>query len=226
LGTSGQLFVADRSYRPNPERFVHAFAHTLPGRWYQMAAMLNGARPIAWIAGQFGVSPAEVIALAETANSDRVPIFLPYLTGERSPHGNPHIRAGFFGLEDATTRAEICRAVVEAVAFCFADAADSFGDTMTDLPELAAIGGGSKSDLLLGLIATVTGKPIVRSSGSDAGPGYGAARLAACGDGALGLGDLAAQPAQADRFDPAGTGTMTHRLARFRALYTAVRDVD
>lgn len=225
LGTSGQLFVADRTYRPNPGLYVHSYAHTLPDRWYQMAAMLNGARPISWIGGQLGLSAAEVVALAETAAGDRVPIFLPYLTGERSPHGDPHIRAGFFGLEDATTRAEICRAVVEAVAFCFADAAESFGDTLPLLTELAAIGGGSRSDLLLRLIASVLDKPIERSEGADSGPAVGAARLAACGVGALTVGDLAEQPEKADRFEPEMLPDLSERLARFRALYGALRDL-
>ncbi|NOD77676.1 MULTISPECIES: xylulokinase [unclassified Ruegeria] len=226
LGTSGQLFVADREYKPNPERYVHAFAHTLPGRWYQMAAMLNGARPISWIGGQLGLSAAEVVALAETASGERLPIFLPYLTGERSPLGDPHIRASFFGLEDSTTRAEICRSVVEAIAFCFADAAQSFGDTIDSLPELAAIGGGSQSDLLLRLIATVTGKPIVRSQGSDSGPAFGAARLAACGVGALQEADLAVQPSTTDRFEPDEMAALSERLQRFRRLYKAVSVVD
>ncbi|SMO89327.1 xylulokinase [Ruegeria faecimaris] len=226
LGTSGQLFVADRKYKPNPERYVHAFAHTLPDRWYQMAAMLNGARPISWIGDQLGLSAAEVVGLAETVSGDRVPIFLPYLTGERSPLGDPHIRACFFGLEDATTRAEICRSVVEAIAFCFADAAQSFGDTIGSLPELAAIGGGSRSDLLLGLISAVTEKPIVRSVGAESGPAYGAARLAACADGALTIADLAEQPATTDRFEPVEMYALFERLGRFRRLYTAVSTVD
>ncbi|WP_170410122.1 xylulokinase [Ruegeria atlantica] len=226
LGTSGQLFAADRTYRPNPERYVHAYAHTLPGRWYQMAAMLNGARPISWIGGQLGLSAAEVVALAETVSGDRIPIFLPYLTGERSPHGDPHIRACFFGLEDSTTRADICRSVVEAIAFCFADAAQSFGDTIDNLSELAVIGGGSRSDLLLGLISTVTGKHIVRSSSADSGPAYGAARLAACGIGALSVSDLAVQPSTTDRFEPADPGALSERLSRFRKLYSAVSAVD
>lgn len=225
LGTSGQLFVADRTYRPNPGRYVHAFAHTLPGRWYQMAAMLNGARPISWVGGQLGLSAADVVALAETADTARVPIFLPYLTGERSPHGDPHIRAGFFGLEDATSRAEICRAVIEAIAFCFADAADSFGDTLPSLTELYAIGGGSRSDLLLRLIATVTGKSIIRSDGADSGPAMGAARLAACGVGALNTGDLAEQPDRAEIFEPEEMADLSDRLSRFRALYGALRNV-
>lgn len=225
LGTSGQLFVADHEYRPNAERYVHAFAHTLPDRWYQMAAMLNGARPISWIGGQLGLSAAEVVALAGTASGNRVPVFLPYLTGERSPLGDPQIRACFFGLEDSTTRADICRSVVEAIAFCFADAAQSFGDTIDGLPELPAIGGGSQSDLLLTLIATVTGKPIVRSDGSESGPAFGAARLAAFGTGTLNRADLAVLPPPAGLFEPADMASLSERLIRFRKLYAAVRSV-
>lgn len=225
LGTSGQLFVAGEAYRPNPARFVHAFAHTVPDRWYQMAAMLNGARPIAWLAEQLGISAGDVVALAESADPARVPIFLPYLTGERSPHGDPHIRAGFFGLEDSTDRAALCRAVVEAVAFTFADAVDSFGDSIADLSYLAAIGGGSKSPFLLQLIANATDMRIGRTAGSDAGPAMGAARLAACGTGALSLSDLGQRPDIADWFDPAGTAGLQDRLGRYRALYQALKSL-
>lgn len=223
LGTSGQLFVAGDAYHPNPAKYVHAFAHTVPERWYQMAAMLNGARPISWLAGQLQISAGEVVDLAESADPNRVPTFLPYLTGERSPHGDPHIRAGFFGLEDSTDRAALCRAVLEAVAFTFADAVDSFGDTVAGLPHLAAIGGGSKSPFLLQLIANATGQRIGRTVGSDAGPAMGAARLAACGMGAMSLSDLGHQPEIADWFDPTSAPDLDGRLQRYRALYQALK---
>ena len=225
LGTSGQLFVAGDAYHPNPAKFVHAFAHTVPDRWYQMAAMLNGARPIAWLAGQLGIDAGGVISLAESADPERVPTFLPYLTGERSPHGDPHIRAGFFGLEDSTDRAALCRAVVEAVAFTFADAVESFGDTIDGLPHLAAIGGGSRSPFLLQLIANATGQRLGRTAGSDAGPALGAARLAAAGTGAMALSDLGQQPEIADWFDPQETPGLPDRLNRYRALYRALKDI-
>lgn len=223
LGTSGQLFLAGDSYRPNPDQYVHAFAHTVPDRWYQMAAMLNGARPVAWLADVLGCTPADVGALAETAALDRVPLFLPYLTGERSPHGDPHIRAGFFGLEDATGRAEMCRAVLEAIAFCFADAAESFGESLNGVSQLFAIGGGAKSDVLLQLIATSTGKRLARAAGADHGPALGGARLAQAGLGELSLSDLATAPDIAATFEPLEDQPGFHeRLTRYRALYRAL----
>ena len=225
LGTSGQLFLASRTYDPRPEAYVHAFAHTVPDRWYQMAAMLNGARPIAWLAERLELTPQEVIALSEAADCSRLPVFLPYLTGERSPHGDPDIRAGFFGLEEATGRAELARAVLEAVAFTFADAVESFGETMAAQETLLAIGGGSRSSLLLRLIATATGKRLGRAEASEAGPAFGAARLAACGAGALALGDLGQQPVVEEWFDPVEDAALVDRLRRFRALYLAVKDL-
>ncbi|WP_461306028.1 xylulokinase, partial [Albidovulum sp.] len=223
LGTSGQLFVAGDSYRPNPARFVHAFAHTLAGRWFQMAAMLNGARPISWLGERLEVTPAGVVALAAAADAERVPLFLPYLTGERSPHGDPHIRAAFYGLDEGTGRAEICRAVVEAIAFSFADAAESFGATLDEVPHLTAIGGGARADLLLQMIADTTGKTLLRGADADVGPALGAARLAAHGAGAIDRAALAREPEAVARFLPAPDPRLLARRERFRALYAALR---
>ena len=223
LGTSGQLFLTTGGYRPNPKRLVHAFAHTVPDRWYQMAAMLNGARPLSWLAGILNCRAADVVASAESAESDRVPLFLPYLTGERSPHGDPHIRGAFYGLEDSSDRAAICRSVVEAIAFSFADAADSFGTGILDVPRLLAIGGGSRSELLLQTISDATGKQICRSNFTEGGPAAGAARLAAVGTGIMQLGDLARQPEVADVFNPRNDPELQARLAGFRSLYAALK---
>jgi xylulokinase len=226
LGTSGQLMVADRAYRPNPDRFVHAFAHTVPDRWFQMACMLNGARPIAWVAGILGCTPSEVVALAATADPARAPLFLPYLTGERSPHGDPYIRGAFAGIEDSSDRAAMARAVTDAVAFTFADAADSFGDGLDDVPEVLAIGGGAQSDLVLQSIANATGRVIARTQGAETGPALGAALLAACGLGDLSLSDLGRMPDIAGRFYPVADPVMQVRLARYRALYAALAPIS
>ncbi|MDU8912372.1 xylulokinase [Aestuariicoccus sp. MJ-SS9] len=221
MGTSGQLFVAGDAYRPNPAAMVHAFAHTLPDRWFQMAAMLNGARPMAWFAN---VAKADIRTLLEEAagvQPDRVPLFLPYLTGERSPHADPHIRGAFYGLEDATTRAEMMRAVVEAVAFSFADAFASFGPR--DYGTVLAIGGGAQSDLVLQTVADATGQRIGRADGALAGPAMGTAMLAAVGQGAMTRADLARRPAAQAVFEPNDTPVLQERLARYRTLYAALK---
>jgi xylulokinase len=172
LGTSGQLFITTPDYRPNLASRIHAYAHTVPGHWFQMAAMLNGARPIAWLAELLRRPIAELLEEAEAAPQG--PLFLPYLTGERTPHGDTDIRAGFYGLGETTTQGSLMRSVVEAVAFTFADAVDALSEAGTMPDTLLAIGGGTRSDFLLQTIVDVTGCRLGRTEGADIGPALGA----------------------------------------------------
>lgn len=223
LGTSGQLLVVDDAYYPNPEQFVHAYCHTVPGLWYRMAAMLNGARPLSWFASVLKCSVPELLAEAETADLDRIPLFLPYLTGERSPHGDPDIRGSFYGLDDATGRPEMCRAVVDAVAFMMRDAFDSFGDSFTPTDVIPVIGGGSRSDLVLQTLANILGCSVARTDGGAEGPAFGAALLAEVGIGVRQLSDLSFDTVMTDRFDPLDDPALHKRLASYRTLYRALR---
>lgn len=224
LGTSGQLFVTTDGYRAAPEAGLHSFAHCLPNRWFQMAAMLNGARPMSWFAGVTDQPVGDLLAKAQQADTD-IPLFLPYLTGERTPHGDSRIRGAFYGLGDATGSGEMMRAVVDAIAYAFCDAADAMRQT-TDIPQpLLAIGGGTRSDLLLQTIADATGLTLHRGAGAESGPALGAARMAAVAIGAATLADLGQRPPTdrifAPRIDKAGYHA--DRLARYRALYIALK---
>ena len=226
LGTSGQLFLCTDRHRPNPEKYVHAFAHTLPDSFYQMVAMLNGARPLAWLSGIFRCSVAELVEEARKASPARSPLCLPYLTGERSPHGDPDIRGAFYGLEDSAGRAEMAYAVLEAVAFSMADATESFGESLDAAPHLLAIGGGSRSDALLQLIADATGRRLGRGKGAEAGPSMGAAMLAAAGSGEIAVSDLARSPEVERWFEPSAPSVeLADRLGRYRALYRCLKQM-
>lgn len=216
LGTSGQLFRATAAYRPNPAEVVHAYAHCVPDTWFQMAAMLNGARPMDWFSGICGASVSTLLAEAAAVASKDAPIFLPFLTGERTPHGDPHIRGGFHGLADGMTRGHLMRAVVDGIAFSFADAADALrgaGATFTRVP---AIGGGARSDLLLQTIADITGFTVTRGAGEATGAAMGAALLAAPEAVRRVRGKAAKGSAQA--FAPAPSEAQAARLATYRAL--------
>ncbi len=225
LGTSGQMFVTTKSYRPNPESRVHAYAHTLPGLWFQMACMLNGARPMAWLSEILNRPIQDLLAEAEQAPPG--PLFLPYLTGERTPHGNTDIRAGFWGLGEDTTHGMMMRAVVEAIAFSFADAADALAAAGTRPAHLLAIGGGTRSDFLLQMIADVTQTPIGRSADADIGPALGAARLAQMAVTGEAPSRVARKPQVSTNFAPAPDGRARHaaRLAGYRQLYPALQSV-
>jgi xylulokinase len=224
LGTSGQLFVTTNSYRPDPGNCLHAYAHCLPDRWFQMAAMLNGARPLAWFADLVGRDLEELLAEAEVARPG--PLFLPYLTGERTPHGDASIRAGFAFLDESTTQGSLMRSVVEAVAFTFVDAVEVFSAAGTRPDVLMAIGGGTRSDFLMQMIADATGCRLVRTIGAEVGPAVGAARLAR-----LSLRedaeDILTKPPVDREFHPDQASGSFHRerLAAFRALYPALKGI-
>ena len=225
LGTSGQLFVTTNSYRPDPESCLHAYAHCLPGRWFQMAAMLNGARPLAWFADLVGRRVEDL--LAEAAVAPPGPLFLPYLTGERTPHGDASIRAGFAFLDENTTQGSLMRSVVEAVAFTFVDAMDVLSAAGTRPDWLMAIGGGTRSNFLMQMIADATGCRIVRTRGAEVGPAFGAARLAQLSLQEITEGSLTRSPVDRE-FHPDRASGLCHRerLAAFRALYPALKGIN
>ena len=226
LGTSGQLFVTTPEYRPNAAGRIHAYAHTVPDRWFQMAAMLNGARPLAWLADLLDRPIDGLLAEAETAPPG--PLFLPYLTGERTPHGDTEIRAGFYGLGETTSRGSLMRSVVEAVAFSFADAVAALSQAGPVPDRLLAIGGGTRSDFLLQTISDVTACRLGRSADADIGPALGAARMAcvACGGGSA--AEIMAKPDVHRWFqpDPARAAGLRSRLEGYRALYPALKSVQ
>jgi xylulokinase len=179
LGTSGQLFVTTDAFRPAPETLVHAFCHALPGRWFQMAAMLNGASCLAWVAGLVGTEIASLLNEVEQAYAQPADVlFLPYLNGERTPHNDPHARGVFFGLSPTTTRATLAQAVLEGVAFSFADAKECLAHAGTCLSAAGMVGGGARNRLWAQLLANVMDIALTRYAGADKGPAFGATRLA------------------------------------------------
>ncbi len=102
LGTSGVIFVVSDAFRPNPQSAMHAFCHALPGRWHQMSVMLSAASAVDWVARMTGAADAATLveraATLSAAQRACAPLFLPYLSGERTPHNNPHAQGVLFGL--------------------------------------------------------------------------------------------------------------------------------
>ncbi|MEL6299684.1 MAG: xylulokinase [Pseudomonadota bacterium] len=225
LGTSGQLFVTTADYRPKPEAALHAYAHCVPGRWFQMAAMLNGASPMQWFAGAVDAKIATLLAEADAAPPDDGLLFLPYLTGERTPHNDARIRGAFYGLTPSTTRGQMMRAVVDAIAYCFADSAAALAAAGTPLRQPAAIGGGTKGASVLQTLADVLDVSVSTYAGADVGPALGAARLAMVASGDVRLQDAAVKPALDCVFEPCAADFDRHRdqLARWRGLYQALK---
>ena len=180
LGTSGVYFVANETYLPNPDGAVHTFCHCIPNTWHQMSVILSAASCLAWVT-KLTEADNEKALLDEVEQLDFSKpcevTFLPYLSGERTPHNDPNAKGVFFGLGLSTTRAVLARAVLEGVAYAFADGQQVLDDAGTQINQVSVIGGGSKSPLWGKIMASVLGRPLVYRKGADVGPAYGAARL-------------------------------------------------
>jgi len=185
LGTSGVLFAANDGYLPAPETAVHSFCHAMPGKWHQMGVILAATDALNWYGRLLGLDP---VALTSNLGALRAPgrtLFLPYLGGERTPLNSASVRGAFMGLDHATDRDAATRAVLEGVGFALRDCRDALAATGTRIESCVAVGGGSRSEYWLQLIATLLDTPISVPEEGDFGGAFGAARLglmAATGD--------------------------------------------
>ncbi|MET0589252.1 MAG: xylulokinase [Novosphingobium sp.] len=229
LGTSGVIFVATDTYRPNPGRAVHAFCHCLPEMWHQMSVHLSAASCIDWAARLVGMSDAAAfMELAERAGPASGPeLFLPYLSGERTPHNDPHIRGAFLGLSNDSDPSHIAAAVLEGVAFAHADGLDALREAGTEVKAASVIGGGARSRHWGTILAAVLGVPMVYHEGGEVGPALGAARLAQLAVTGASTSEVCRKPPVAHVIepDPVLTDRLAPKLARFRAAYPALRTV-
>ena len=180
LGTSGVYFAVSDGFLSKPESAVHSFCHALPGRWHLMSVMLSAASCLDWAATLTGLDtvPA-LIAAAEAANDDADPVwFLPYLSGERTPHNNPQAKGVFFGLTHQHGPAELARAVLEGVGYALADGMDVVHACGVKPESVTLIGGGARSAYWRQMLADISGQQLDFRTGGDVGPALGAARLA------------------------------------------------
>ena len=185
LGTSGVMFAASEAYTPNPDEGVHTFCHALPNLWHQMSVMLSAASCIDWAVRLTGEPDAgALLAKAEAAHDPhRDLLFLPYLSGERTPHNNPHARGVLMGLDHDADAGALGQAVAEGVALAFRDGLRVL-DNSASIDVLEVIGGGSRSAYWGKLLASALERPLSYREYADVGPAFGAARLAQIATGA------------------------------------------
>lgn len=226
LGTSGVLFAANDGYQPDPETAVHTFCHALPDTWHQMGVILAATDALNWYARLVGTDAAVLTGELGALQAPGKTSFLPYLGGERTPLNSASVRGAFTGLEHATDRAAATRAVLEGVTFAIRDCRDALAATGTELKQLLAVGGGTRSDYWLRLIATALGVPVQLPVAGDFGGAFGAARLALMA--ATGAGAEIATLPQIERvIEPDATlmDAMDAGHARFRAAQMKIKDL-
>ncbi|MCB1377818.1 MAG: xylulokinase [Alphaproteobacteria bacterium] len=178
IGTSGVMFVSNDQFRPNAGRMVHAFCHAVPDTWHQMGVILSAAASLEWLAGILEAPAPKLTGVLGTTLKGPSPLlFLPYLSGERTPVGDAQVRGVIMGLGHETDHKALTHAALDAVAFAFRDSLEALKDAGTEIKRVTAVGGGSKSELWLKIIATLLGVPVDLPAAGDVGGAFGAARL-------------------------------------------------
>ncbi|SLN60949.1 Xylulose kinase [Pseudoruegeria aquimaris] len=229
LGTSGVVLAAKGSFAPDPASAVHTFCHAIPDTWYQMGVILAATDCMNWLSGNLGKSPAELSGLlGSRIDGPGAVRFLPYLSGERTPHNDSRIRGAFTGLEIATDHAALTQAVMEGVGFALRDNYEALKGTGTDLSRLLAIGGGSRSRYWVELIATLLHIPVDLPEAGDFGAALGAARLAMVGHTGATPADIMTRPKVAETIDPRADLAEAYETAyaQYRALYPALKALN
>jgi xylulokinase len=227
LGTSGVLFLVTERFSPSPARGVHAFCHCIPNLWHQMSVILSAASCLSWVVPVVGARD-EASLLAEVEKEATAPsreIFLPYLSGERTPHNDPEARGVFFGLTHETTRATLARAVLEGVAFAFADGLQVLREAGGVPREITVIGGGSRSPLWAKIIASALQHPLLVRERAELGPAFGAARLARIAATGESASDVCVAPPVVRAIEPdaALAAAYAETIPRYRDLYVRLR---
>ncbi len=188
LGTSGVLFAHSDAIRLDPEGRLHTFCHTVPDAYHLMAVTLSAGGAFQWLRNTLrGLLPDlsydQLVGLAEqTPPGAEGLIFLPYLSGERTPHRDPLARGAFVGLTLRHGIGHMVRAVLEGVVFSLRDGLAIMRELGLNLDEVRAIGGGARSKLWRQLQADILGSPITTMAVEE-GPAFGAVLLAGVGAG-------------------------------------------
>lgn len=226
LGTSGVLFVSNARFSPNTEGAVHAFAHAIPDTWHQMGVILSASDSLEWLSRIAGRKPAELAAAVRLDAGPSPVTFLPYLSGERTPHNDAGACGAFVGLAQSTGIADLAQAVMEGVAYAFADCQRVLAEAGTDFSAALAVGGGARSETWLRIIASVLDRPLEIAADSDVGAALGAARLAISAAEGADPAEICAAPAilRAVTPDPALVPRYREGFARYRALYPALKE--
>ena len=227
LGTSGVLCVVGDRFSPNPASAVHAFCHAIPDRWHQMSVVLSAASCLRWVCKLTGTDEPTLVAEAATLTPealDAAPIFLPYLSGERTPHNDPYAQGVFFGMTHATDRALLGYAVLEGVTLALTDGLDALAAAGTAPSALSLLGGGARSRFWAQLLADALSTPTRQHGGGETGAALGAARLGWLAAGGNPKAVLAKPPVVA-QFTPNAQrhAQLRERLGAYRELYRHVR---
>jgi xylulokinase len=225
VGTSGVLFAASEGFNPDPSGRVHAFCHAVPGGYHLMGVTLSAGGSLQWWRDATGTDYDELVQEASRVEPGAEGlVFLPYLSGERTPHLDPRARGAFVGLTARHGIPHMTRAVMEGVVFSLRDSLEIVRELEMPVDQVRATGGGARSSLWRELQADVYGVPIRRTT-ADEGPAHGAALLSGVAAGVYrDVGEACSTVRLRDEVtepDPERSRTYEEIYELYRSLYPA-----
>ena len=240
MGTSGVVFAHSDEMAFDPEGRLHTFCHAVKGKWHMMGVVLSAGGSLQWYRNQFaqpeaavaqglGVEPYEVMTqlAAQAPVGSEALFFLPYLTGERTPHADPHARGAWIGLTPRHGRPHLIRSIIEGATYAMKDSLEIIRSLGVPIDEIRVSGGGAKSPFWRQLQADVYGQPVATINAEE-GPAYGVALLAATGTGAFGSVEEACEATirVASTVPPHDTdsGEYAQHYAAFAKLYPSLSE--
>ena len=226
IGTSGVVFAPSKTPVIDPQGRIQSFCHAVPGLYHVMGVTLAAGGSLRWwrdVNGSLDYEGLTTLAAQAPPGSEGL-VFLPYLSGERTPHRDPMARGAFLGLQLRHTQAHLTRALMEGVVFSLKDCLDLITQLGLPVREIRATGGAARSPLWLQLQADIFGVPIHRNQ-VDEGPAFGAALLAGVACGAFAsVSDACTRIAldpDVTQPDPARSELYRHYHAVYSQLYAA-----
>ena len=234
LGTSGVFFTPNSNFLSNTKDAVHSFCHCLPNKWHLMSVMLSASNCLDWICSITGASIDQALQNAEmfSIKKDNIlnaPYFLPYMSGERTPHNDPHVRGSFHYLKTATNQAALQYAVVEGVSFGILDGVNSIKSVNKNFDDIFMVGGGSRSSFWLELLASIINHNLSVCEQSEFGAALGVARLAMFADNNISNKDTIIKKIKVkESFNPDvdKIDILEKRYKAWRNIYSSNKDLN
>ena len=228
LGTSGVMFVSNAKFSPNTARAIHAFCHAVPNTWHQMGVILSATDSIEWLARLLKTpAPKLTAALGKKLEGPSPVLLMPYFSGERTPVADAQIRGAFIGLSADTSSQDMTHAVLDGVAFAFRESLDALRDGGATVNCLTAVGGGTRSEIWLKIIATVLGIPIDLPAAGDVGGAFGGARMGLMAATGATYSKICSKPKIAKTILPEKKAQAAYEAAyqRYIKIYPAIKDI-
>jgi len=226
LGTSGVLFICNDRFSPNTDGAVHAFCHAIPDTWHQMGVILSAMDSLTWLSNTTGTSAPELTAALEgPLNGPARGLFLPYLSGERTPHNDASARGAFIGIDHSTDKAVLTQMVLEGIAFAFCDSLRVLSAAGSKIDSALVAGGGARSKVLLDILATAMNIELHLPEAGDFGGGFGAARLGLTAATGANPAEICSQPRIVETISPNAklTAAYQEKYQTYQALYPALK---